>query len=324
MKPKNRWMFIIACLALSLLFCVPLASAQKYPEKPITIYCAFAADTTDLTTRALAGGAEKILGQPVVVENKPGGGSSVCAGLIATKKPDGYTLAVISTGALRILPHTMKVSYDPLKDFTLIMQYSRYIGGLTVLSESPIKTVEDFIAYAKAHPGLSYGSAGMNTQQYFAVELFAKCKGLTFKHVPYKSGAESSTALLGKHIDFAAGSGTHLRYVKQGVFRELMVYNTPKRNPNFPNVPTLTELGCQDFPANGLVFVGPRGIPQPIVTKVAQALKKVAESADFQSTLANADMPYDFKDQAQLEKEIPQQYESAKEMLAKMGVKKPQ
>ena len=71
------------------------------------------------------------------------------------------------------------------------MQYSRYIGGLTVLSESPIKTVDDFIAYAKAHPGLSYGSAGMNTQQYFAVELFAQCKGLKFKHIPYKSGAES-------------------------------------------------------------------------------------------------------------------------------------
>ncbi len=307
----------------ALLLPLGAASAQTYPEKPITVYCAFNADTTDLTTRALAAGAEKILGQPVVVENKPGGGSSVCAGLIASKKPDGYTLAVISTGALRILPHTMKVSYDPLKDFTLIMQYSRYIGGLTVLSESPIKTIDEFITYAKAHPGLSYGSAGMNTQQYFAVELFAQCKGLKFKHVPMKSGAESSTALIGKHTDFAAGSGTHLRYVKQGVFRELMVYNTDKRNPNFPNVPTLKELGCQDFPANGLVFVGPKGVPQPIVTKVAEALKKVADGPDFQKLLANADMPYDYKDQAQLEKDIPVQYEAAKDMLAKMGVKKP-
>ena len=101
---KNDRMFMIGGLALSLLFFAPLASAQTYPNKPITIYCAYTADTTDMTTRSLAEGAEKILGVPVVVENKPGGNSTVCAGLVASKKPDGYTLGVISTGALRLLP----------------------------------------------------------------------------------------------------------------------------------------------------------------------------------------------------------------------------
>ena len=319
---KNDRMFMIAGLVLSLLFFAPLASAQTYPNKPITIYCAYTADTTDMTTRSLAEGAEKILGVPVVVENKPGGGSTVCAGLVASKKPDGYTLGVISTGALRLLPHLMKLSYDPLKDFTLIMQYSRFLGGLSVLSDSPIKTIDDFIAYAKAHPNLSYGSPGMYSQQYLAVELFAQCKGLKFRHVPFKSGAETSTALLGKHIDFVAGSGTHLRYVKQGVFRELLVYNSNKRNPNFPNLPTLEEIGCQDFPANAMIFVGPKGIPQPIVKKIGETFKKVSESTEFQNKLASADLPYDFKDQVQLEKEIPQLYESGKNVLAKMGVKK--
>lgn len=319
---KNGYVFIIAGLALFFLFYAPLVSAQKYPDKPITIYCAYAADTTDLTTRSLAEGVEKILGVPVVVENKPGGGSTVCAGLLATKKPDGYTLGVISTGALRLLPHLTKISYNPMKDFTLLMQYSHFLGGLCVLSESPIKTVDDFIAYAKAHPNLSYGSPGMYSQQHLAVELFAQCKGLTFKHVPYKSGAETSTALLGKHIDFAAGSGTHLRYVKQGAFRELLTYNSNKRSHYNPNIPTLEEIGCQDFPANAMILVGPKGLPEPIAKKLGETFKTVADSAAFQSRLASLDLPYAYKGQAQLEKEIPQQYEAGKILLTKMGAKK--
>jgi tripartite-type tricarboxylate transporter receptor subunit TctC len=322
MTKKHGCMLTIAILALSFLFCASLVSAQTYPDRPITIYCAYTADTTDMTTRSLAEGVEKIFGVPVVVENKPGGGSTVCAGLLATKKPDGYTLGVISTGALRLLPHLMKISYDPLKDFTLIMQYSRFLGGLCLLSESPIKTVDDFVAYAKAHPNLSYGSPGMYSQQNIAVELFAQCKGLKFKHVPFKSGAETSTALLGKHIDFAAGSGTHLRYVKQGVFREILIYNSNKRSPSNPNVPTQEEIGCQDFAGSAMLLVGPKGLPESISKKIGEAFKKVSESAAFQNKLVSLDLPYDYKGQAQLEKEIPQLYEEGKTLLAKMGAKK--
>jgi tripartite-type tricarboxylate transporter receptor subunit TctC len=322
MTRKHGCMLTIAILALSFLFCASQVSAQTYPDRPITIYCAYTADTTDMTTRSLAEGVEKIFGVPVVVENKPGGGSTVCAGLLATKKPDGYTLGVISTGALRLLPHLMKISYDPLKDFTLIMQYSRFLGGLCLLSESPIKTVDDFVAYAKAHPNLSYGSPGMYSQQNIAVELFAQCKGLKFKHVPFKSGAETSTALLGKHIDFAAGSGTHLRYVKQGVFREILIYNSNKRSPSNPNVPTQEEIGCQDFAGSAMLLVGPKGLPESISKKIGEAFKKVSESAAFQNKLVSLDLPYDYKGQAQLEKEIPQLYEEGKTLLAKMGAKK--
>jgi tripartite-type tricarboxylate transporter receptor subunit TctC len=319
---KKYRRFAIAGLGLLFLFWAPFVSAQTYPDRPITIYCAYTADTTDMTARSLAEGVEKILGVPVVVENKPGGGSTVCAGLLATKKPDGYTLGVISTGALRLLPHLMKISYNPMKDFTLLMQYSRFLGGLCVLSESPMKTVDDFIAYAKAHPNLSYGSPGMYSQQNLAVELFAQCKGLKFKHVPFKSGAETSTALLGKHIDFAAGSGTHIRYVKQGAFRELLVYNSNKRNQYNPKVPTLEEIGCQDFPANAMLLVGPKGLPEPIAKKLGETFKKVADSAGFQEKLVSLDLPYDYKGQAQLEKEIPQLYEAGKNLLEKMGAKK--
>jgi tripartite-type tricarboxylate transporter receptor subunit TctC len=162
----------------------------------------------------------------------------------------------------------------------------------------------------------------MYSQQHLAVELFAQCKGLKLRHVPFKSGAETSTALLGKHIDFAAGSGTHLRYVKQGVFREILTYNSNKRSHYNPKIPTLEEIGCQDFPANAMILVGPRGLPESIVKKLGEAFKKVSESDAFQNKLVSLDLPYDYKGQAQLEKEIPQLYEAGKVLLTKMGVKK--
>ena len=148
--------------------------SQDFPNKPITIYCGYAPGATvDSTARALARGAEEVLGVPVIVENKPGGGATVCAGLVASKKPDGYTLGSFTTSALCSSPHIMKLAYNPLEDFTIIMSYSRVIGGLCVLSESPIKTIDAFISYAKAHPGLSYGSSGLYSQTHLATELLA-------------------------------------------------------------------------------------------------------------------------------------------------------
>ncbi len=311
-------------IALLSFFVLPSPGlSQDFPTKPITVYCGYAAGaSTDVTARALASEAEKILGVPVVVESKPGGGATVAAGLVASKKPDGYTLAVISTGALTVRPHLLKVSYDPLKDFTLITQYTLYIGGLCVLSESPIKTIDEFITYAKAHPGLSYGSPGMYTQQHLATEIFRECKGLTFKHVPTKGGAEANTALLGKHTDFVAGAGQHISFLKQGTFRMLVLYNTDKRDPNFSNVPTLKEIGCNDAPALGYIVVGPKGMPPAVTKKLEDTFKKVTDSPAFQKVLTNFDLPYNYKGQAELEKSILPEYEFFKTFLQKIGAKK--
>jgi tripartite-type tricarboxylate transporter receptor subunit TctC len=326
---KKTWKIISAAksiwpLAILALFLYPFSAfGQDFPDKPITIYCGYAAGaSTDATARALAEGAEKLLGVPVVVENKPGGGATVAAGLVASKKPDGYILGVISTGALTVRPHLLKVSYNPLNDFTPIMQYSAYIGGLCVLSSSPFKTIDDFIAYAKANPGLSYGSPGMYTQQHLATELFRGCKGLNFKHVPTKGGSEANTALLGKHTDFVAGAGQHISYLKQGLFRMLVLYNAEKRDPNFPNVPTLKEIGCPDAPALGYLVVGPKGMPEPVVNKLDETFRKVTESPAFQQVLKTFDLPYEYKDRRELEKSIPVEYETLRNFLVKMGAKK--
>jgi tripartite-type tricarboxylate transporter receptor subunit TctC len=308
--------------ALMISFPAP-APGQAYPNKPITIYCGYAAGaSTDVTARALAAIAEKSLGVPVVVENKAGGSATVCAALVASKPPDGYTLAILDMAAITVRPHLLKVAFNPLTDFTFFLQYGLYVGGLCVLSESPIKTVDEFIAHAKANPGLAYGASGQFSRGHIAMELFAKCKGLTFKHVPFKGGAEADTALLGKHLDFVGGSGGHIPYVKQGAFRMLMVFSMEKRDSQFPNIPMQKELGCEDVPPNTYILIGPKGIPEPVYKKVHDSFKKAGETAEFQKLMESQNLPYGYKSRAQLEKEIPEQLEWYRINLQKWGVGK--
>ena len=320
-SPAKRSGIIFVAGLIWLLFAFPATSiSQPYPNKPITLYCGFAPGAhTDLMARALATGMEKVLGVPIVVENKPGGGATVAPALLAKKKPDGYTIAVGPSGAMVVYPHRVKVGYDPLKDFTYIAQFARYVFGLCVHVDSPIKTIDEFIAYAQKNPGLSFSSSGPTSTAAMSVELMGKCKGLTFKHVSTKGGAEIYTLLLGKHVDFVAGSGAHVSYVKQGLFRMLLVLATDKRDPKFPDIPILNELGCKDVPPLYFIVQGPKGMPGDITIKLTQAVKKVTDGPDFQKVLADNYLPYDFKDKVQVEKDIPAQYEWYKSHFKESG-----
>ncbi len=325
MRTMKNLSTVNVIVGLTLVFMIGLSSftfAQEYPTRPITLYCAFPAGATmDVLTRALAIRAEKILGVPVVVDNKVGGLGTVCAALLASQKPDGYTIGVIATGAMTYVPLLYKVSYKPLDAFTPFLQFSQFIGGLCVLSESPIKTVNDLIEYAKTHPGLTFGSTGTNGFHHLAVELFSQCKGLNLKHIPYKGGAESIPAILGKHIDLHAGSA-HIPYVRQGVLRLLMNYSANKRDPSFPDVPTLIELGCPDYPGDGMMVAGPKGLPEPIVKKLKSAFKTVADGEEFQKLLVQLNLPYTYKDGEELNKEAPTVTEYYKDLNKKLGIGK--
>jgi tripartite-type tricarboxylate transporter receptor subunit TctC len=318
-----KLLIVLGLIGTSLISFPAAAPGQAYPNKAITVYCGYSPGaTTDLTARALAGAAEKILGVPVVVENKAGGSATVCAALVASKPPDGYTLGILDMAALTVRPHLLKVAFNPLTDFTLILQYGLYVGGLCVLSESPIKTIDEFIAHAKAQPGLAYGASGQFSRGHLAMELFAKCKGLTFKHVPFKGGADADTALLGKHLDFVGGSGGHIPYVKQGVFRMLMVFSMEKRDPYFPNLPMQKELGCEDVPPNSYILIAPKGLPDPILKKAQDAFKKASEQPDFLKIMEGNNLPYEFKSREQLERDVPAQFAWYKNVLQKWGVGK--
>jgi tripartite-type tricarboxylate transporter receptor subunit TctC len=324
MKKHTFSLFMVGAMTVVLSIGLPLSlGAQDFPNKPITLYCGFAAGgTVDLVARSLASGAEKILGVPVVVETKAGGSSTLAAGLTSSKKPDGYTLGIVTSDAVTRLPDLIKVPYDPMKDFTWIGQYVNTIGALVVHADSPIKTAQEFITYAKAHPGMTYGSSGINSHQGIPIELFAQCKGLQVKEIPYSGGAESVTQMLGKHTDFLCGSGSHIPYVNQGKFRMLFVTMTDKRDPDFPNIPTLKELGCPDIPPNTHLILAPKGMSDAVANKLADAFKKVSEGVDFQKLLKQIQLPYNFKTRAQLDKDIPAEIALYKEYHKKMGTKK--
>jgi tripartite-type tricarboxylate transporter receptor subunit TctC len=327
MMQKNKVSFfllvvgVILAFGLSIPQCLP---AQDFPTKPITLYCGFAAGgTVDLVARSLASGAEKILKVPVIVETKAGGSSMLCAGLVASKKPDGYTLGVVTSDAIMRLPDLIKVAYDPIKDFTFIGQYVSGIAGLVVHADSPIKTIDEFIAYAKTHPGMTYGSSGINSHNAIPIELFAKCKGLQFKEIPYSGGAESVTQMLGKHTDFLCGSGSHIPYVEQGKFRLLLVSMTDKRDPNYPSVPMLRDLGCPDIWPNTHLILAPKGMPEAIAGKLESVFKKVSEGEDFQRlVLKQIKLNLNFRTRAQTNEDMPSQLEFFKDYHKKTGIKR--
>ena len=324
---RNQRYFSLVIFMAGSIMLLPLfpspAFSQDFPTKPITIYRGFEAGaTTDLTARALAEEGQKVLGVPVVVENKAGGGSTVAASLVASKKPDGYTLAVVASSALDTRHMMLDVPYDPTKDFTYILAYGNYVGGICVQKDSPFKTLNDLLEHARKNPGaLSYSSSGIGANQQLAVEYLAKQANVKFKHVPYKGGAPACTALIGGHVDFTAGAGIHLNYVKQGIFRMLAVTISDKRDPDFPDIPTLKDLGYQDLPPQEYLLLAPKGLPDPIFKKLESGFRQAVYSPEFKKSLKNLSVPFSFKERRQLEAEFPKVYEFYAHLLKEIGIK---
>jgi tripartite-type tricarboxylate transporter receptor subunit TctC len=326
MKKKNLFPQIIS-LSFVMLFLLPLqAFSQDFPRGPITLYIGYEPGaSTDITGRALATEAERFLGVPIVPENKAGGASSVCAALLATKKADGYTLAVIGSSALNTVHIMSNLSYDPFKDFTYIFSYGSYLAELTVRNDSPFKKLPDLIEYARNNPGkLSFASPGIGSSGHLSMEHVAKEAKVKFKHVPFKGGAPAITAMLGGHVDFLGGTGSHLRYVRQGIWRQLVTVHQEKRNPEFPDVPTLTEFGYKPLPGGiaDLTLLAPKNLPDPVYNKLASGFTQAANSPKFQETLKKVDMVFNFKDRRKLETELPVTYKVCAEMLEEIGLAK--
>jgi len=314
---------LAAALILGLLLLPAQGWSQDFPNKPITIYCGFEAGaTTDLTARALAEEGQKVLGVPVVVENKAGGGSTVAASLLASKKPDGYTLAVVASSALDIRHLMLAPPYNPGKDFTFLLVYGNYVGGICVLTESPFKTLKDLEEHARKNPGMvSYSSSGIGANQQLAVDYWAKQAQINIKHVPFKGGAPACTALIGKHVDFTAGAGIHLNYVKQGIFRELAATSAEHRDPEFPDIPILKDLGYKDLPPQQYILLAPKGLPDPVSKKLEDGFGKAVQSAEFKKYLKTLSVPFSFKDRRQLEAEFPKEYQFYSQIMNELGVK---
>ncbi len=266
------------------------AQSAAFPNKPIKLLIAFpAGGPTDITMRALADNASKILGQSVVVENKPGAGGTLPAQQLQTSAADGYTVAQIPLGVFR-LPYTTKLTWDPVSDISYVLNVTGYAFGLVVPADSPLRTWTHFVGWAKANPGkLSYGSTGTLTSPHLTMELIAQKLGLELLHVPYKGSADLMQSILGGQIMAAADSTGFAPQVAAGKLRVLNTWGE-QRLEKFPDAPTLKELGL-DLVQNSPFGIGaPKGTPAAVVKRLHDGFKQAMEQDSYKTALARYDM----------------------------------
>ncbi len=260
----------IAWIGLAVAACIsPVASAQGvYPSRPIKIIAPVQpGGGVDLVARTIGQSITKALGQPVIVDNQSGGGGIVGSQLTARAAPDGYTLMVGYVGTHGTNPAVRKLPYDAIKDFTPIAMVGGTPNVLVVPPSLPVKTLADFIAYAKANKGkLSYGSSGPGTLTHLAMEQLKVAADLDMQHVPYRGIGPAITDILGGQTQaLFPGLAAALPHIKAGTMRPLAITGA-KRDPLLPDVPTFEELGYKDF--DGVQWygiVGPANMPPAIV-----------------------------------------------------------
>ncbi len=285
--PQRRT--LLAACALALVAASPLAHAQAWPDKPVTLVVPFPpGGTTDVLARALAERLQPLLGQPVIVESKPGAGATLGAEHVAKSKPDGHTLLV---GAVH---HTIassvykRLGYDFQKDFKPLTVIAMVPNVLVVNASSSVRTVADLVAQAKAaKPGFSYGSNGNGTAQHLIGTQFQNQTGTELLHIPYKGSGPLTTDLLGGQVTMSFDTITPvLPHIKAGKLRPLAV-TTGKRSSALPEVPTLAEAGLAGFDIGTWFGVlAPAATPAAVTTKLSDAMRQVIASPEFRARMA--------------------------------------
>ena len=300
------------------------AFAQTFPVRPIKLIVAFpAGGPTDITMRSLADNASKVLGQTVVIENKPGAGGTLPAQQLQTAPADGYTLAQIPLGVFR-LPYTTKINWDPVKDISYVINLTGYAFGIVVPADSPLKSWTHFVGWAKANPGrLTYGSTGTLTSPHLTTELIAQELGIQLQHVPYKGSADLAQAILGGHVMAAADSTGFAPLVESGKLRVLNTWGE-KRLPRFPDAPTLKELGLNIVQASPFGIGAPKGTPPAVVKRLHDAFKKAMEEPSYVQTLARYDMLPMYMSSAAYSKFAQDTFLKEKALVEKLGLAKAQ
>jgi tripartite-type tricarboxylate transporter receptor subunit TctC len=267
-----------------------IARAQTYPARPVTLIVPFpVGGITDVVLRALARAAEQPLGQPIVVENRPGAGGTLGPSQMATsRKSDGYTVGQIPLTVFRE-PFLRKTAYDPATDFTYVMGVSAYIFGVVVRSDAPWKTFQEFLSDAKANPGkITFGAPGANTSPSIAMAQIARQQGISWVPVPFKGIPDEVNALLGGHIHAIADNTGWGPQVNAGQLRLLVTFS-PARTKNWPDAPTLKELGINIVVNSPYGIAGPRGISASVVKTLHDAFKKGMEEPSFIATMTLMD-----------------------------------
>jgi len=241
-----------------------------------------------MQARILSGLMSKSLGQPVVVDNRPGAAGSIAASSVATASPDGHTLITLNIGDYALNPHLYsKLSYDPSRDFAMIGMVTTMPMWLVVGSKVPVNTASEFISYAKSQPpgSLNIASAGAGTAQHLMIELLNEQAGLSLTHVPYRGGAPAMTDVVAGQVHgMFQDTGSSLPHVKSGAMKALAL-SMPKRISAFPDMPTLLELGYDVQVPVWIALGTVSGTPPAIIARLNEALVEAVKSPEFTSKM---------------------------------------
>jgi tripartite-type tricarboxylate transporter receptor subunit TctC len=280
---------IIAFCAVTACVVPSHAVAQAWPAKPLRIIVNFPpGGAADVIARAVAPGLGEAIGQQVVIENRPGAGGNIGADAVAKSPADGYTLLMSSGGTVSINPHIYaKMSYDPVKDLQPVAAAARVLVFLVVRPELPMKTVGEFVSYARSNPGkLSFGSPGNGSSPHLAAEMFKRDTKTFMVHIPYRGAAPALTDLLGGQLDFMFDPGIGLQHVRSGKLR-LLGIGSPKRSALFPEVPTLDEAGLKGFDADSWFgFYAPAGVPQDVIARLNREINRILQTPAVKDRIA--------------------------------------
>ena len=268
---------------LALALTLSTLAHADFPDKPVRLIVPFApGGGTDLIARTLAGGMQQALGQPVIVENKPGGGTVIGSDMVAKSAPDGYTL-VVATFAHAVNPSLLqKLPFDTNKAFAPVILLGRGPNVLVVRAESPYKSVNDVIIAAKANPGkLTYASQGKGTSAHLAGEMFANLAKVEMLHIPYRGAGPAITDLLGGSVDMIFGTAAAVStFVDAGKLRALGV-TSPQPSPALKGVPAIADTVPSYQTESWYGLYAPAGTPKDVIAKLNAAAAKATQSADF-------------------------------------------
>lgn len=315
----NRLMLGLASIGLTA--ALTPAAANEFPSQPIQLVVGYGAGGgTDMCFRALARTAGKELGQPVVIENKPGAGSSLSIGYIARQKPDGYNVAALSTGAVLNQFLVSGIDYNVMEDLTPIAMVAQYQVGLLVRADSPLTSLKDIIQKAKAQPdAMAFSTAGVGTPQHLTMVKLGEEVGAKWTHVPYKSGIEASMALMRGDVEVMAQTAEWVAFVRDGRLRLLNVF-TEDRMEGFDQAPTLLEEGYELVAPSILGLVGPKGMDPEIVTKIDNAFKVAIDTDEFRQCTDQFGLKTDYKDAEAFSKYIQNTIDNWEPVIGNLDV----
>jgi tripartite-type tricarboxylate transporter receptor subunit TctC len=293
--PSRRRALGLATAALGFAALAPLAAqaqAANYPSKPVRVIVGFSAGSvTDAIARVMAEQLTKSLGQPFVVENKPGANGMLGATAVARAAPDGYTLLVTNSSSITINPQIYKKAGYTAGDFAPISQIIDapfiLVANAPWAKQAKVNTLDELVGYAKANPGkLSYGSAGPGNIAHLSFAMLSNKKGMTTVHVPYKAGSQAQLAALGGEIQVLFDTPPGIPQIEAGKLKALAV-TSPKRMAKLPDVPTMAEAGVPGFEVSfWLGALAPKGTPQAVIDKLYAAIKQMPDDPGARNALA--------------------------------------